>query len=68
MPFPWHLLNFREEIKTWPVSRALSREGQEVYGETFRLLVGQPRDWNQTALPEVINAPYPALGYEETAR
>lgn len=68
MPFPWHLLNFREEIKTWPVSRALSREGQEAYGETFRLLVGQPRDWNQTALAEVINASSPAFGYEETAR
>ncbi len=45
-PFPWHLLNFWHELDTWSVKRVLSKEGQDVYGDTFRYLVGEPRHWS----------------------
>jgi hypothetical protein len=45
-PFPWHLLNFWQELDTWSVKRVLSEEGQDVYGDTFRYLVGEPRHWS----------------------
>ena len=45
-PFPWHLLHFWNELETWPVSRVLSSEGRAHYGNTFRYLVGEPRDWD----------------------
>ncbi len=47
VPFPWHLLNFWEELKDWPVDRVLGAEGQAQFGETFRLLAGGPRQWDQ---------------------
>jgi len=45
-PFPWHLLHFLKELKEWPVGRVLSSEGQVQFGETFRYLVGEKREWN----------------------
>jgi hypothetical protein len=44
-PFPWHLLHFWNELETWPMERVLSAEGQEVYGDTFRYLTGEPVKW-----------------------
>jgi hypothetical protein len=44
-PFPWHLLNFWEELENWPVERVLSNEGQALFGDTFRYLAGEPREW-----------------------
>ncbi len=49
-PFPWHLLNFWDELDTWPVARVLSAEGQAVFGPTFDHLVGIARSWSQTQL------------------
>jgi len=43
--FPWHLLYFWNELEEWSVSRVLSDEGQKIYGDSFRYLVGEPRDW-----------------------
>jgi hypothetical protein len=44
--FPWHLLNYWNELETWPVERVLSGEGLEVFGPTFDYLVGEPRLWS----------------------
>jgi hypothetical protein len=44
-PFPWHMLNFWNELDTWSLERVLSREGQAVFGDTFRNLAGEPRHW-----------------------
>jgi hypothetical protein len=41
--FPWHLLDFWKELETWPMQRALSQEGQAVFGEAFGCLAGEPR-------------------------
>jgi hypothetical protein len=45
-PFPWHLLEFWDELESWPVARTLSDEGQALYGDTFRWLAGVPRTWD----------------------
>jgi len=44
-PFPWHLLNFWNELDTWSIERVLSREGQTLFGNTFRYLVSESREW-----------------------
>ena len=44
-PFPWHLLDFWEELEAWPVSRLLSSEGREAFAATFDQLVGEPRSY-----------------------
>ena len=46
-PFPWHLLHFWDELETWPVSRVLSEEGQDKFGDTFRYLLGDTREWTK---------------------
>jgi capsule polysaccharide export protein KpsC/LpsZ len=48
-PFPWHLLNFWNELDEWPVKRVLSGDGLAAFGDTFTYLVGEPRLW---ALPD----------------
>lgn len=45
-PFPWHLLHFWDELETWTMERVLSKEGQAEFGNTFRYLAGEPRDWS----------------------
>ncbi|MDY6866665.1 MAG: hypothetical protein SVT56_01995 [Chloroflexota bacterium] len=45
-PFPWHLLNLKEDVKTRPVGYVLGEEGSEKYGKTFQYLVGQPLEWD----------------------
>jgi hypothetical protein len=54
-PFPWHLLDFWEKLETWPIARVLSEEGQGLFGDTFRNLVGEPRIW-QTRQPASLEA------------
>ncbi len=51
-PFPWHLLHFWDELETWPVRRVLSSEGQALFGEAFRYLVGEPRSFGDGVLAE----------------
>ncbi len=45
LPFPWHLLHFWKELEDWPFARVLSKEGQAQFGTAFRLLAGEPRNW-----------------------
>jgi hypothetical protein len=44
-PFPWRLMNFWDDLEVWPLERVLSKEGQELFGDTFRFLVGEPFTW-----------------------
>lgn len=44
-PFPWHLLDLEEDIKTRPMGFVLSDDGQEKYGKTFEFFTGKPMDW-----------------------
>jgi hypothetical protein len=41
-PFPWHLLHYWKELDDWPLARILSSEGQEIFGNTFKVLAGEP--------------------------
>jgi capsule polysaccharide export protein KpsC/LpsZ len=47
-PFPWPMPRFWKELANWPVERVLSAEGLAEYGDTFRYLVGEPREWTHT--------------------
>lgn len=44
-PFPWHLLDLKQDIQKHSISFVLSREGQSLYGETFEALTGAPINW-----------------------
>ncbi|MFW5713962.1 MAG: hypothetical protein ACOCYU_04755, partial [Brevefilum sp.] len=44
-PFPWHLLDLKNDIQERPISFVLSEEGQARYGETFAALTGEPIRW-----------------------
>jgi hypothetical protein len=44
-PFPWPMPHFWKDLDEWPIDRVLSAEGIEMYGDTFRYLAGEPRDW-----------------------
>lgn len=44
-PFPWHLLHIWEDVQEWPISRVLSKEGMELFENTFRYLTGEPVEW-----------------------
>ena len=44
-PFPWHLLDLKEDILTRPIASVLSPEGVQRYGETFDYLAGKPLAW-----------------------
>jgi Capsule polysaccharide biosynthesis protein len=44
-PFPWRLISFWEDIKVWPVGRALSEEGESEFGRTFGQMLGDPLSW-----------------------
>lgn len=45
VPFPWPMPRFWKELDEWPIGRVLSAEGLAEYGDTFRYLVGEPREW-----------------------
>ncbi len=44
-PFPWHMLNFWNELDAWSLERVLSSEGQAAFGDTFKNLAGEARHW-----------------------
>jgi hypothetical protein len=44
-PFPWRLISFWEDLKTWPVGRALSDEGMAAFGKTFAQMTGVKLSW-----------------------
>ena len=46
-PFPWHLLDFWNELDEWSVERVLARQGREAFGATFEYLIGEPRPYLQ---------------------
>ena len=46
LPFPWHLLYVQEGLQEWSIERTLSPQGLSVFGDTFRHLVGEPRQWD----------------------
>ncbi|HSQ27490.1 MAG TPA: hypothetical protein VLM80_10245 [Anaerolineales bacterium] len=45
-PFPWHLKDAWKMLETWSMEKVLSADGQAIFGETFRSLAGEPRQWN----------------------
>jgi hypothetical protein len=51
-PFPWHLLHFWNELEAWPVKRVLSAEGQALFGDSFRYLAGERRDFGTNRMAE----------------
>jgi len=46
-PFPWHLVKVWDDYEERSLKKVFSPEGQALYGNTFRFLVGEPLDWNQ---------------------
>lgn len=44
-PFPWHVQHFWEDAAKWPPERVLSDEGLDLFGDTFRYLMGEPITW-----------------------
>ena len=44
-PFPWRLMNFWDDLETWPLEKVLSEEGLAQFGDTFGFLVGKPFTW-----------------------
>ncbi len=45
-PFPWHLKDSWKMLETWSMQKVLSAEGQAEFGEAFRCLAGEKRQWN----------------------
>jgi hypothetical protein len=44
-PFPWHLLDLKQDIQERPIAFVLNEEGQARYGKTFQALTGEPIQW-----------------------
>jgi hypothetical protein len=44
-PFPWRLMNFWEDLETWPLEKVLSEEGLAQFKDTFDFLVNEPFTW-----------------------
>jgi hypothetical protein len=44
-PFPWHVQHFWEDEDKWPLDKALSSIGEELFGDTFDYLVGESIVW-----------------------
>jgi hypothetical protein len=44
-PFPWHLLDLREDIQQRNLAFVLGKEGTRRYDETFKYLTGKPLTW-----------------------
>ncbi|MEW6715913.1 MAG: hypothetical protein AB1345_00185 [Chloroflexota bacterium] len=42
LPFPWHLLQFWDDLERWPLEKVLGDEGQQRFGKTFYCMVGEP--------------------------
>jgi hypothetical protein len=56
LPFPWHMLYYNEELEQWPMEKVLSGAGQDIYGEAFQVLAGQPRRWSTEVGQDSITA------------
>lgn len=52
-PFPWHLLHFWNELENWSMEKVLSDEGQAIFGDSFRYLMGEPVNWGRS--PEKVD-------------
>jgi len=44
-PFPWRLMNFWDDLQVWPLEKVLGAEGLAQFGDTFKLMVGEPFTW-----------------------
>jgi hypothetical protein len=44
-PFPWHLVHIWEDYQKRPIKSVFSPKNQELYGKTFKYLVGEPIQW-----------------------
>jgi hypothetical protein len=44
-PFPWRLMNFWDDLETWPLEKVLSEEGMAQFKDTFDFLVNEPFTW-----------------------
>jgi len=44
-PFPWRLMNFWDDLETWPLEKVLSEEGLAQFKDTFDFLVNEPFTW-----------------------
>jgi len=44
-PFPWRLMNFWDDLETWPLEKVLSDEGLAQFKDTFDFLVNEPFKW-----------------------
>jgi len=44
-PFPWHLLDLKQDIQNRPVDFVLGSEGRERYDPTLEFLTGRPLEW-----------------------
>lgn len=44
-PFPWHLLDLKQDIKERPVASVLGDQGSQKYDETLQYLVGKHLAW-----------------------
>ena len=44
-PFPWRLISFWDDLKTWPVGRVLSDEGRTEFGKTSAQITGEKLSW-----------------------
>lgn len=39
LPFPWHMVNLKEDLENYPMAKVLSTQGLEKFGKTFDLMV-----------------------------
>jgi hypothetical protein len=46
-PFPWRLMNFWDDLDVWPLDKTLGPEGMAQFGETYKLLAGEPFIWKE---------------------
>jgi len=46
-PYPWHVQYFWKDVERWPLERVLSKEGMELFSDTFRYLVGERIVWKK---------------------
>ncbi|MCJ7695032.1 MAG: hypothetical protein MUO40_06340, partial [Anaerolineaceae bacterium] len=44
--FPWHLVYFKEDIQSRSIASVLGEKGQKKYGEAFRYLTGEEKDYS----------------------
>jgi hypothetical protein len=70
LPFPWHLRFFWEEFEPWSFTKVLSDEGQAHFGEAFRCLSGERRNWSRARAVEAVSTAeiqpgLPVAGEEE---